>query len=96
MGRHLRLIVSNETQLNQRSLNYEFFYNLVFKLKSMFISKSDKIYILKETLMNIYREYEISTGIIDEPYFIKTEKKIRRIIRENKVDYYYSLLKKFR
>ncbi len=96
MGRHLRLIVSNETQLNQRSLNYETFNNLVFKLKSMFVSKNDKIYILKETLMNIYRDYEISTGIIDEPYFIKAEKKIRRIIRENKVDYYYSLLKKFR
>ncbi len=96
MGRHLRLVVSNETQLNQRSLNYETFNNLVFKLKSMFVSKNDKIYILKETLMNIYRDYEISTGIIDEPYFIKAEKKIRRIIRENKVDYYYSLLKKFR
>lgn len=96
MGRHLRLVVSNKTQLNQRSLNYETFNNLVFKLKSMFVSKNDKIYILKETLMNIYRDYEISTGIIDEPYFIKAEKKIRRIIRENKVDYYYSLLKKFR
>ncbi len=96
MGRHLRLVVSNETQLNQRSLNYETFNNLVFKLKSMFVSKNDKIYILKETLMNIYRDYEISTGVIDEPYFIKAEKKIRRIIRENKVDYYYSLLKKFR
>ena len=38
----------------------------------------------------------MSTGIIDEPYFIRAEKKIKRIIREKKVDYYYNLLKKFR
>ena len=50
MGRHLRLVVSNETQLNQRSLNYETFNNLVFKLKSMFVSKNDKIYQLNSVL----------------------------------------------
>ena len=65
-------------------------------IKSAFISKNEKIYVLKDILNKIYRDYEITTGIIDEPYFIKAEKKIRRIIRENKVDYYYNLLKKFR
>ena len=57
---------------------------------------NEKIYILKDILIKIYRDYEITTGIIDEPYFIRAEKKIKRIIREKKVDYYYNLLKKFR
>lgn len=96
MKNHLRLIVSKEEQCGQKYEKYEFFNNFFDKLKSFFVSKNEKIFLLKEALINIYRDYEISTGIVDEPYFIKADKKIGRIIRENKVDYYYSLLKKFR
>ena len=96
MERHLRLVVSRETECNKKLYWWKSFNYFKEQLNSIFISQNEKIYILKDILIKIYRDYEITTGIIDEPYFIRAEKKIRRIIREKKVDYYYNLLKKFR
>lgn len=95
MERHLRLVVSHNVSCKRTALLKRYFEKIKEKLKCIFTSKNEKIYILKDILIKIYRDYEITTGIIDEPYFIRAEKKLRRIIREKKVDYYYNLLKKF-
>ena len=88
---HLRLVSSNSTieKSKLRDKLENFFSNI-------FTSKNEKIYILKDVLINIYRDYEITTGINDIPYFVKAENKIRQIVKENKIDYYYSRLKKFK
>ncbi|MBQ4079021.1 hypothetical protein IJD15_07570 [bacterium] len=96
MERHLRLVVSRNVECNKKESLRKYLSRLKEHFRCIFISKNEKIYILKDILIKIYRDYEITTGIIDEPYFIRAEKKIKRIIREKKVDYYYNLLKKFR
>ena len=96
MERHLRLVTSHAIQHKKKTNLFEKLVNLHENIKSAFVSENEKIYVLKDILIKIYRDYEITTGIIDEPYFIKAEKKMRRIIREKKIDYYYNLLKKFR
>lgn len=88
---HLRLVSSNsgecKIKLRERVTNY---------FNDIFVSRNEKIYVLKDTLLNIYRDYELTTGIDDIPYFIKAENKIRQIIKEDKINYYYNRLKKFR
>lgn len=96
MERHLRLVTSRAVAQNEKTSLFEKLEIIVNNIKSAFVSENEKIYVLKDIINRIYRDYEITTGIIDEPYFIKAEKKLRRIIREHKVDYYYNLLKKFR
>ena len=96
MERHLRLVTSSAIAYKEETSLFKKLEKITKNIKSAFISKNEKIYVLKDILNKIYRDYEITTGIIDEPYFIKAEKKIQRIIREHKVDYYYNLLKKFR
>ena len=96
MERHLRLVTSRAGAQNEKTSLFEKLEIIVNNIKSAFVSENEKIYVLKDIINRIYRDYEITTGIIDEPYFIKAEKKLRRIIREHKVDYYYNLLKKFR
>ena len=96
MERHLRLVTSNAIKHKKKTNLLEKIVNLHENIKSAFVSENEKIYVLKDILIKIYRDYEFSTGIIDEPYFIKAEKKMKRIIREKKIDYYYNLLKKFR
>lgn len=64
--------------------------------EDFFVSKREKVYVLKDIITRIYRDYEISTGINDIPYFIKSENKIREIVAEGSVEYYYKKLKKFR
>ena len=93
MERHLRLVytTSNATKAKE---NKGFSLQFIFDLGDLFISKEEKIYAIREQLLDIYRDYEITTGYVDEPYFLRTERKIKRIIREDKVDYYYKLLKK--
>ena len=95
MKRHLKLVYSRDASILKKKENKNFLLNFKFNFGDIFISKRRKIFILKEELLNLYRDYEISTGFCDVPYFIRAEKKIRRIIREKKVDYYYNLLKKF-
>lgn len=96
MERHLRLVVSRDVECNKKESLAKCFISTKEFLQNIFISKNEKIYILKNILIDLYKDYEITTGIVDEPYFIRAEKKIRRIIREKKVDHYYKLLKKFR
>ncbi len=88
---HLHLVANNaqteKLRLKEKIQNY---------LNDIFISRNEKIFILKDSLINIYRDYEITTGIKDIPYFVKAESKLRQIIQENKVNYYYNRLKKFR
>lgn len=94
MKKNLKLVYSRGASIaNQRPKDYLLKFKLNFG--SIFISKKEKIFTLKEELLNLYRDYEITTGYNEEPYFIRAEKKIRRIIRENKVNYYYNLFKKF-
>ena len=88
---HLRLVSAN---------NQAYKLSLKEKLKNfydnLFISRTEKLYILKDVLINIYRDYEITTGICDVPYFVKAENKIKQIIREDKINYYFNRLKKFK
>ena len=93
--RRLRLVVSHNVNYKRTKAFGKHLRKLKEHLNCIFVSKNEKIYILKDILTKIYRDYEITTGIIDEPYFIRAEKKLRRIIREERVDYYYNLLKKF-
>ena len=94
--RRLRLVVSHDVNHKRTKAFGKHLQKLKERFNCIFVSKNEKIYILKDILTKIYRDYEITTGIIDEPYFIRAEKKLRRIIREERVDYYYNLLKKFR
>ncbi len=89
--KHLRLIVSHDRNCTKKAI----IEDLKEKVKNLFISKREKIYILKDILIKIYRDYEITTGYDFEPYYIRAENKLQTIIRDKKVDYYYNLLKKF-
>ena len=94
--RYLRLVVSHEGEYTQKHFGVMFFRRFKSKFQDIFISKREKIYFLKDILTKIYRDYEITTGIIDEPYFIRAENKLRCIVKDNKIDYYYNLLKRHR
>ena len=88
--RYLRLVTNNTDceRATFKEIITDCFANL-------FISRNEKIYILKDVLNNIYRDYEITTGINDIPYFVKAENKLRQIVQDNKINYYYNRLKKF-
>jgi hypothetical protein len=94
-NRHLRLVVSNE----EKCMKKDFLLGLILTLKNyfsgLFISKNEKIYVIKDVLIKIYRDYELSTGNIDIPYFVRAENKISAIIKEKKINYYYRKLKNF-
>ncbi len=64
-------------------------------IEDLFVSENVKIYIIKDVLIKIYKDYEITTGIKDIPYFEKAELRICKIVIDNKVDYYYRKLKRF-
>lgn len=93
--RHLRLVACS----NACSCKSVFLLRYADKLKTfykqVFTSKREKIFILKDALIKIYRDYEISTGVSDIPYYIRAELKISKILQENKVDYYFKLIEKF-
>lgn len=93
MKKNLKLVYSRGASISKKEKK-NYLLNFKLNIGSIFISKKQKIFILKEELLNLYRDYEVSTGYVDEPYFIKAEKKIRRIIREDKVNYYFNLFKK--
>ena len=94
--RHLRLVVINNFECTKNSLEFKYLRKLKDFIENIFVSKNEKIYILKDILIKLYRDYEESTGIIDEPYFVKAEKRICKMIRDNKINYYYNRLKKFK
>ena len=94
--RYLRLVVSHECEYKQKPFVIRFLKKVKTKIQNIFISKREKIYFLKDVLTKIYRDYEITTGIMEEPYFIRAENKLRCIVKDNKIDYYYNLLKRHR
>lgn len=94
--KHLHLVVSNNVCCVRKPLYISFFQGFENFFKVLFVSKREKIYILKDFLIKIYRDYEITTGINDVPYYIKAENKINKIIRENKVNYYFKLYENFK
>ncbi len=93
--RHLHLVVSKNECYKEKQTLKNVIKNIKNHLFCMFISKEEKIYILKDFLIKIYRDYELSTGYKDVPYYIRADIKISKIIQQNKIDYYYKLSKKF-
>lgn len=89
---HLRLV---ETQKKVRATE-KFERTLRDICDDFFVSRREKIYVLKDIITRIYRDYEITTGINDIPYFIRAENKIKNIIAQGDVDYYYRTLKRCR
>ncbi len=94
--RHLRLINSQCQMPEQTSFYIKYFENIKDFFDKIFTSEPKKIYIIKDILIKLYRDYEISTGIENPPYYVKAEIRIIKIIKEGKIDYYYKLFKKFK
>jgi hypothetical protein len=92
---HLRLVVPKKEYSREKTNIHCIIKKIINTFFCMFTTKEEKIYILKDFLIKIYRDYEISTGYKDVPYYIKADLKLSKIIQENKVDYYYKLSKKF-
>ena len=93
--RHLRLVVSHCKTTNKNALKPRVLSKLKDFFDGVFLSKNEKIYIIKDILIKIYRDYEQTTGFVDIPYFVRAESRISQIIKDKKVDYYYNKLKKF-
>ena len=93
--RHLRLVSPREkcTKDNLFSVYLEKFINFI---ECISLTKNEKIYIIKDILIKLYRDYEQTTGNFDIPYFIKAEMRMSKIIQMRKVNYYYKRLKKFK
>ncbi|MCD7779204.1 MAG: hypothetical protein LUH05_00840 [Candidatus Gastranaerophilales bacterium] len=94
--RHLRLVVSRYQKTEDFSVQTRYFERFKDFFDCISLSKNEKIYIIKDILIKLYRDYEQSTGNIDTPYFVKAEMKISQIIKDKKIDYYYNRLKKFK
>ncbi len=92
--KHLTLVYSNNHQCYERNLS-EILKDFLANLRYIFVSKNKKIETLRGVLLNMYRDYEITSGNCDIPYFIRTENKINKIIQEGKINYYYKKLIKF-
>ncbi len=94
--RHLRLVYSN----CKVDIRKNFVTKILGKLKDFIdcvtLSKHEKIYIIKDILIKLYRDYEQTTGIIDVPYFVRAEHRMSQIIQDKKVNYYYIRLKGFK
>ena len=71
-----------------------FFTKIKNNIKVILFPKYQKAKILKNVLIKIYKDYEESTGINDIPYVERADLMIMKILKENKVDYYYDKLKK--
>lgn len=93
-NRHLRLVVSNAENSNTTDCSSDYKDYIKDFFNGLFVSKNEKIYIIKDCLTKIYKDYEDTTGIIDVPYFVKAERRISQIIKSGKINYYYNKLKK--
>lgn len=94
--RHLKLVVSNNSKCVKKPNFTGFVLNCSENFKCMLTSKREKIYMLKDSLIKLYRDYEISTGVCDIPYYVRAELKMSEIIQDDKVDYYFKILEKIR
>lgn len=97
MGKgHLKLVLSNENK-SAKNIDIKGFLNDTReRLKCAITSKREKIYVLKDYLIKLYRDYEITTGFCDIPYYVRAELKISEIIQNDKVDYYFQLFEKIK
>ena len=91
---HLKLVVTPEFDESENTDIKTFFDNTYDSLKCMITPKREKIYVLKDYLTKIYRDYEISTGFCDIPYYVRAELKISEIIQKNKLNYYFKMFEK--
>ncbi len=94
--RHLRLVTSPCQKTEKVGLHSRLLRFLKNGLDKIFITKDEKIYVLKTILIKIYRDYEKTTGYIDIPYFVRAEIQMSKIIRERKINYYYNRFKKLK
>ena len=92
---HLRLVFSNEDKY-ENCIKKGYLNKIKDCFNDILLSKSEKIIIIKDCLIKIYRDYEETTGIMDIPYFVKADIRLSKIVKDKKVNYYYSRLKKFR
>ncbi len=94
--RHLRLVYSHDEEDKKTDFSVNFFEKMKDFFDCITLSKHEKIYIIKDVLIKIYRDYEKTTGIIDIPYFVRAEHRISQIIKDRKINYYYIRLKSFK
>ena len=94
--RHLRLVNSQCQAVGKPCIYIKFLECIKDFLDKFFISKQEKIYIIKDILIDLYKEYEITTGNRCTPYYVKAEKRIIKIKKERKIDHYYKLFKKYK
>jgi hypothetical protein len=92
---HLRLVFSNGEKC-ENCFKRNYFKRIKNCFDNILLSKNEKIIIIKDCLIKIYRDYEETTGIIDIPYFVKADIQLSKIVKNRKIDYYYNRLKKFR
>ena len=93
--KHLTLVYSNQGQLNSEEDIFSKLKSFFEDLRYLFVSQNKKIESLRLILLNMYRDYEITSGEADIPYFVRAENKINKILEEGKINYYYKKLKKF-
>ncbi len=91
--RHLK-VVQLQNVKKQTVENYSYSEKIKDFFDCIFISENKKIYIIKDSLIRLYKDYEEKTGVIDVPYFVKAERRISQIIKSGKINYYYKKLKK--
>ena len=93
--RHLRLVISNGENEDKGNVS-EYWNKFKDFIECISLSKNEKIIIIKDCLIKIYKDYEETTGIIDVPYFVRADIRMSQIIKDRKINYYYNRLKKFR
>ncbi len=91
--RHLTLVYSSKEKSDEKKISK--IKSLFNNIRFLFISQNQKIESLRIILLNMYRDYEITSGQADVPYFVRAENKINQIIQEGKVNYYYKKLRRF-
>ena len=91
--RHLKVVQFKNVK--QKTVeNYSYSEKIKDFFDCIFLSENKKIYIIKDSLIRLYKDYEETTGVIDVPYFVKAERRISQIIQSGKINYYYKKLKK--
>lgn len=94
--RHLKLIVSEKTEMAKKPDLKVIFDNAKENVKCLVTSKREKIFVLKDYLIKLYRDYEVTTGFCEIPFYTRAELKISEIIQEDKVDYYFKMFEKIK
>jgi len=94
--RHLKLIVSEDTNKVKNPDVKLIFENAKETVKCIVTSRREKIFVLKDYLIKLYRDYEITTGFCEIPFYTRAELKISEIIQNDKVDYYFKLFEKIK